>query len=129
MLVWFSILSILISFLSKNNTPEIIILVSVALIGSVRVTAYLSEDLSSELSKMLPFALLGVYIVDINYVSFSDSMMKIADMFTHSQLIMYYLIFLIALELALRGTYEALKYMLSSSKNRNKNEGKILDDS
>lgn len=129
-LFWFSILAVLLAFMSKNDTPEVILLVSVALIGSVRIVAYISETLSEELSKMLPFALLGIYLVDITYVSFNDSLLKISDIFSQGQHIAYYLIFLIAIELALRGTYETSRYLFSADRKiRNKNEGKIIDDS
>jgi Na+/serine symporter len=34
------------------------------MVGSVRVISYFSEDLSRDVAKMLPFAVLGVFLVD-----------------------------------------------------------------
>ena len=99
---WFGVLTVLLTFLAKTQPSETILLVSMALIGSVRVTAYYNEDLSKDLAKMLPFALLGVFLIDISYFSFSESLSMLYKIPALYQTLFYYLLFVIVLELLLR---------------------------
>jgi hypothetical protein len=39
-------------------------LVATSVVGAVRVISYFSEDLARDVAKMLPFAVLGVFLVD-----------------------------------------------------------------
>ena len=64
---WFIILTVLLTFLAKTRSLDLILLVSMSVLAAIGVTAYDNEDLSRGLSKMLPFALLGVFLIDISY--------------------------------------------------------------
>jgi len=99
---WFAVLTALLTFLAKESGIENILLVSVAVVGAVRVTAYYNEDLSKDLAKMLPFALLGVFLVDISFFSFNTSIETLKTIPQHISLIVYYLVFVIVLEFVLR---------------------------
>jgi len=101
---WFGILVLLLTFLAKNQTLESILLISMALVAAVRITAYYHEDLSRDLAKMLPFALLGVFLVDISYFSLETALAKLPN-FTKAatiETVAYYLLFTIVLEFTLR---------------------------
>jgi len=100
--IWFIIMSILLSFLTREQAIQNVLLVSVALITAVRVTAYYHEDLSKDLAKMLPFALLGIVLVDISYFSFSASLDIVKQMPSLWETMIYYLVFLIVIEFVLR---------------------------
>ncbi len=63
---WFIVFSVLLSFLTREQTVQNILLVSITLVSSIRVSAYYNEDLSKDLAKMLPFALLGIFLIDIS---------------------------------------------------------------
>ncbi len=99
---WFAILALFLSFLGKNQTPESILLVAIALVSAVRVAAYYKEDLSKDLAKMLPFALLGIYLVDQSYFELSVSLDLLTRIPEHWVLLIYYFAFIIILELILR---------------------------
>lgn len=99
---WYAVLVTLLSLLAKDQTPESILLVSIALVGAVRATSYYSEDLSKDMAKMLPFALLGIYLVDQSYFELSVSVDILEDMPDRWNLIAYYLMFTVALEFVLR---------------------------
>jgi len=73
-----------------------------ALVASVRVAAYYKEELSVDLAKMLPFALLGVFLVDISFFSVEHSKSILFSIPQYSETILYYLIFTIVLEFLLR---------------------------
>lgn len=102
---WTIVLTIILSFLSKSGDINNVLLVSMALVGIIRVMAYYSEDLSKDLSKMLPFALLGVFLVDVSYFSMNDSIQTIVQLPSLGKVIIYYLLFIIALEFTLRILY------------------------
>ncbi len=99
---WFIVLAVLIAFLSKSNDVNHILLVAMALVGSVRVCSYYSEDLSKDLAKMLPFALLGIYLVDISFFSFEKSIALLETIPHEIYSMLTYLAFVILLEFALR---------------------------
>ncbi len=98
---WFVVLAALLLFLSKNSPSEVL-LISMAIIGAVRVTAYYNQDLSRDLSKMIPFALLGVVIIDLSYVSIASSMSLGKELLLFLDKFLFYFLFIVALELLMR---------------------------
>ena len=117
---WFAILTILLSFLSKNSSVENILLVSIAVVGAVRITAYYNEDLSRDLGKMLPFALLGVFLVDISFFSFGNSIILLKTIPEKYSLLVYYLVFAILLEFVARILYGFTRLFKRKKKTENK---------
>ncbi|MDZ4246164.1 MAG: hypothetical protein U1D67_03485 [Dehalococcoidia bacterium] len=95
-------LSVLLMVLAKNQNAPGILLISVALVATVRITAYYHEDLSKDLAKILPFALLGIFLVDVNYFQLSTSLEIVKQIPGYLQIIGYYLAFIVALEFLLR---------------------------
>ena len=61
---WTLILAIILTLLSGGDDLYWNVLVATSMVGSVRVLSYFSEDLSRDVAKMLPFAVLGVFLVD-----------------------------------------------------------------
>lgn len=99
---WFIVLTVLLVFLTKSQTIHNIMLISVALIGAIRVTAYYSEDLSKDLAKMMPFALLGVFLVDITHFSLAEAWTLLSSLPYAWLTALYYLCTIIGLEFILR---------------------------
>jgi hypothetical protein len=103
---WFSIFTIFLILLS--TTPEIsqILIISAAVIASIRAVAYYKEDLSREIAKLFPFTLLAIIVLnpntfsEIQYVErIATHLSQIPNFFSH---IGYYLLFIIILEIILR---------------------------
>ena len=80
-----------------------------AVLSAIRITAYYNEDLSRDLSKILPFALLAVFLIDLSYFSFSASIDALLLALLSWEIIIYYLGFVIALEFIMRITTPILK--------------------
>ncbi len=99
---WFLILSVMLIFLAKEQPIQLILLVSIAIVTSVRITSYYKEDLSRDLGKMMPFALLGVFLIDISYFNFNKSILLIMQLGSLWTTMTYYLIFVIGLEFLMR---------------------------
>jgi hypothetical protein len=113
---WFAILTALLSFLAKNHTAETVLLISIAVVSAVRISSYYDEDLSRDLAKILPFALLGVFLVDFSYFSLPATMEILQQTLDQWRTMVYYLIFVIALELVLRVTTPLIRPHFVSKK-------------
>jgi len=99
---WFAMISILLMVMAKGQTAAQILLISMALVATIRITAYYHEGLSHDLAKMLPFALLGVFLINIGFFTFDAPMEMINQIPALAMTIGYYLVFIIALEFILR---------------------------
>ena len=107
---WFLVLTVLLAFLSKNQGIGTVLLVSMAVVSSIRVTSYYDEDLSRDLAKILPFALLGVFVVDLSYFRISDSLTSLELAAGQWETIIYYLAFVVVLEFVLRLSYPVVHF-------------------
>ena len=58
---WLAVLTLILSILSNDRSFADVLLIALATVCAIRVTAYYHEDLSRDLSKILPFAVLGVF--------------------------------------------------------------------
>ncbi|HIJ98701.1 TPA: hypothetical protein H1005_02055 [archaeon] len=96
------ILTTFFTFLSKNQSIEILMLGAMSLLATVRITAYYSESLSQDLAKVIPLALLAIFLLDANYFSVENSIQALTTLATFSRTIVYYLGFVVTLEFALR---------------------------
>ena len=100
--IWFGMFAALLLLLSKDPQLNIILLIAMAIVSAVRVTAYYNEDLSKDLAKMLPFGLLAVLLIDINFISITTIQEALSTIPTLIDTILYYLIFAIIIEFVLR---------------------------
>lgn len=107
---WFMVLFLLLVFLSRNQTAEGVLLTSMAIIAIVRVTSYYNKDLSKDLAKMLPFTLLGIFLIDASYFSFESSFSMITTISVYWKNIIYYSVFVILLEFVLRIIYVLFRF-------------------
>ncbi|MDE2861097.1 MAG: hypothetical protein OYI31_06340 [Chloroflexota bacterium] len=99
---WFAVLTLVLAFLSKGQSFSETLLIAVATVSAIRVAAYYNEDLSRDLAKILPFAVMGVFLIDASFFSISDSLNTLNEASDYNEHILYYLLFLIALEFVLR---------------------------
>lgn len=102
--LFFAGFSLMLLFLSKNLEIITILSTSFAIISAIRITAYYSEDLSKDVAKMLPFALLGIFLVDPYYVSFNNIMVKVNTIPEFMNLCLQFIILIVVLEWILRIT-------------------------
>ncbi len=99
---WFAVLALILTFLSKEQPFSDILLMALATVSAIRIAAYYNEDLSKDLSKILPFAVLAIFLIDASFFSVSGSLDTLKEADDNSENILYYLAFLIVLEFALR---------------------------
>ena len=99
---WFAVLTLILAFLSKERSFADTLLVALATVSAIRVTAYYNEDLSRDLAKILPFAVLAVFLIDASFFAIGESLDALTEAEQYAEHIVYYLLFLVLLEFALR---------------------------
>ena len=99
---WFAVLTLILAFLSKGQAFSDSLLIAIATVGAIRVTAYYRESLSRDLAKILPFTVLAVFLVDVSFFSVDESIESLKEARDYTEDILYYLLLLIVLEFVLR---------------------------
>ena len=99
---WFTTFAVLILILSEGIPTAGILLISAALIASVRITAYISENLSKDLAKMLPFTLLAIAITNPSFFTISALFSRIQEIPLLFSNLPYYFLFIVVIELTMR---------------------------
>ena len=99
---WFAVLTLILTFLSRDRPITDILLIALATVATIRVTAYYNEDLSRDLAKILPFAVLALFVIDASFFNIRESLDVLQDANEARETILYYLLFLVVVEFALR---------------------------
>lgn len=100
--LWFVVLTVILAFLSNEQTFSETLLIALVTVSAIRVTAYYKEDLARDLAKILPFAVLSALLINASFSSVSDSLDRLRGTGDYGETIFYYMVFLIALEFVLR---------------------------
>lgn len=77
--LWFLGYSSIMFLLVHQLPTATIFLVSSALIIAVRISAYYREDLSRDLAKLLPFALLGIFLYNPEFYSLDQIVVRLKE--------------------------------------------------
>ncbi len=101
-IIFFLGFSMLLLFLTRHLDVGQVLSTGFAIILAIRITTYYSEDLSKDVAKMLPFALLGIFLVDPTYFDFDVTMSNINSLPEHANIIAMFLFFIIIVEWILR---------------------------
>jgi hypothetical protein len=111
---WFSIFSIFLLLLSHDQSMQHILLISAAIIASTRITAYISQNLSRDLSKIFPFTVLALFLLDptdfFNINILFEKIVQIPALFSN---ILMFVIFIFGIELILRLIYSIAAFVVS----------------
>ena len=77
--LWFIGYSSFMFMLVQNLPSSTIFLVSSGLIIAIRISAYYSEDLSKDIAKLVPFTLLGIFLLNPQFYSFSETLERLLE--------------------------------------------------
>lgn len=110
---WFIVLAFLLSIMARNQSIDSILLAAMAVVGSIRICAYYNQTLSTDLAKILPFALLGIMLIDRTLVRFPDSSANLAEgVVEYWETMVYYMAAVVILEMVMRilsGAYSLIR--------------------
>ena len=103
-IIFFLGFSFMLLFLTEKLDLLSILSTSFALVVAIRITSYYSGDLSKDVAKLLPFVLLGVFLVDPTYFNLDEVVSDINSLPNSVNQIMVYIIMIILVEWILRIT-------------------------
>ncbi len=99
--LWFGVFAVFMFVLGQGIQTEQVLLISFSLVTAIRITAYYSEELSYDLAKLIPLALLGVYIVQPAFLDIAASE-RVFDLVTFITDVLKFTAFSVAAEWFLR---------------------------
>ena len=111
---WFAILSVFLLVLSESKNTEQILLISAAIITSTRITSYISEDLSKEMAKILPFTVLAAFILGSGIINSGNILIKISSIPSLFGNILIFLVFIFFIEFVFRSLYSIVELFRSN---------------
>ena len=126
---WFAVFTLILTILSKDRPFSDILLISLATVSAIRVSAYYSEDLSRDLAKILPFAVLAIFLIDASFFKINASLEVLKQANDHRESIFYYMMFLIVVEFALRLLLAVGAFLVSLRKPKPKKRSDDRSDS
>jgi len=100
-LLWYSLFTLFLIFLTENAQINSILLISAIIITSIRMAAYYKEDLSRDLAKLLPFTLLAVFLTQFSAFEFKTVLMNLSLISQFLSEVWIYFIFIFAIEIIL----------------------------
>jgi len=124
---WFAVLAILILLLAEGISISTVLLISAALVASVRVTSYVSQTLSRDLAKMLPITLLAIAITKPGFFEVNSLLMRISEIPSLINSVPLYLVFIVVLELIMR--FLDMLNFLWKGREEIEVSGKVLEES
>ncbi|MCE9652860.1 MAG: hypothetical protein K8Q89_07395 [Nitrosarchaeum sp.] len=122
--LWFLGYSSIMFLLVHQLPTATIFLVSSALIVAVRISAYYSEDLSRDLAKLLPFALLGIFLYNPQFFSFEDIANRLKEIPSFIVQIASFIVVAMLVEIVL-----SVLYLIRIQFIHKKEKSKKIDDS
>lgn len=101
-LFWYILFALVLLLFSENLSVNEILLLSVAVVGSIRMLAYYKHDIAMDVAKLLPFTILAITLLNpkiFNLSRFVDSLSQMPELILSAG---YALIFIVILEVMLR---------------------------
>ncbi len=102
LMFWFVIFSALLIAITSTQDVQTILLISMALISSIRITSYYKQALSKDIAKILPFTLLAIFLIDLGQFSWDQSLSLIRQIPSLIDTLKYYFVFAVVVEFILR---------------------------
>ncbi len=99
---WFAVFTVFMLLLTEGFETSSLLVISAVIVGAIRMTSYYREDISKEISKFFPLALLGIAMTKPGFFNFERILENISQIPNFANEIAYYLLFIISLEIFLR---------------------------
>lgn len=91
------------AFLGGAYTAPELLMVAMVIVTVIRISAHYDESLAQDLAKMLPLALLGIFIVQGgSSISVTDSIALVESIMAQGRTIVYYTLFTVIVEFTMR---------------------------
>lgn len=117
--LFFAGFSLMLLFITRTLEITEVLTTSFAIIAAIRIAAYYNEDLSKDVAKMLPFALLGITLIEPSYFIFGDVIDKIYSLPEFFTVCIEFILLIVLMEWILR-TVLTIKTELQNVNKKNK---------
>ncbi|MHA7646891.1 hypothetical protein [Nitrosopumilus sp. S4] len=101
-LVWFVVYSTFLFFMAPDLSKEHVFLIVISLVVTVRIAAYYKEDLAKDFAKLIPFALLGIFLTSNIFFTSEDVISRVYDFIPFLGKIIGFVVYAIMVEAFLR---------------------------
>ena len=128
---WFCVMAGFLFVFGRNQSTESIMPVAMGVVGAIRVCSYYNEALATDLSKILPFALLGILIIDNSLLRIVDSAEGVKEAALLWETLVHYLAAVVVIEFILRiatGLFGLITGRSKSSRQKDKQEADPVQD-
>ena len=112
---WFAVFALVILIFSDGLSVHQTLLLSAAIVGSIRLCAYYSQDLAREVAKLLPLTILGIMILTPGFLSIERAVNSLGQVPEFILTVGYYLAVIITLEIVLR-FFDLFRRLITDSK-------------
>ena len=113
---FFAGFALMLLFLAKDLEIATVLSTSFAIIVAIRIGAYYNEDLSKDMAKLLPFVLLGVFLVDPSYFRWNDIIDKINSLSEFFIICIQFILIIMIIEWILRIVLKIINSIRLSNK-------------
>ena len=112
-MLWFALLSVMMSILVSGKTIDQVLLISGATIAAIRILAYHKQEMSQELAKLFPLIAISAFLLSPNAFDVPRMISQIADIPLLFKSIFYFLIVIFMVEIVLRIFYTIMEFWQS----------------
>ena len=99
---WFAVLALFFLVLSKTESATTILTLAAAFVVAVRVSSYVSEELSRDMAKIIPFGLLAFFLIEPGFFSLTTLVGRFLEIPVLIGTLPYFLIFIVVVEFIVR---------------------------
>ena len=100
--IWFAVIAGLLYLMSRNQSTDNIMLAAMGVVGAIRMCSYYNSALATDISKILPFALLGIMLIDSSIIDIANPTEGVREAALQLETVLYYLVAVVAFEFVLR---------------------------
>ena len=128
---WFCVMAGFLFLLGRNQSTESIMLVAMGVVGAIRVSSYYNEALATDIAKILPFALLGIMIIDNSLLRIVNSTEGVRAAALLWETLVYYLVAVVVIEFILRmvtGIFGLITGRSKSSRLKEEQDADLVQD-
>lgn len=100
--VWFFVMAVILASFSTASSIGTVFMMSMATLATIRVTAYYEEELAQDIAKLVPLALLAVFLTELSISQPNSIFLVINELQLFRETLVYYFLFIVGLELILR---------------------------
>jgi len=100
--LWFAFLTLFLIFLNEGLSTSALLIISGTLITAIRITSYYKEDLAKDIAKLIPFTLLGIFLLSPDFFSIERILGVFSEIPLLFEQIFFYFLLIFIIELVLR---------------------------